>query len=97
MFRLYEELGERMSILGIHPPGHPSRVINGFIKHHDREIPYMLAVDDKSELMSGHNVTILPTTVLVNTRGDVLSAHVGYSQDQEKEIENAIRSKLPSG
>jgi thiol-disulfide isomerase/thioredoxin len=92
--RLDAELKNKMTVIGIHPPGYPPARIKRFIKKFPQQIPYMLAVDDNSSLIKSFNVTVLPRTLLVNRQGQVLYDHLGYSPEDEKEIELAIKSHL---
>lgn len=92
--RLHEKLKDRLTIIGIHPPGYPLQKIQKFVKKFPTPIPYLLAIDDDSKLTRTFEVTVLPKTVLVDKRGQVLYSHIGYDVGLEGEIENAIKSKL---
>lgn len=92
--RLHEELKSKMTIIGIHPPGYKLSRIKRFIRKFPQKIPYMLAIDDFRTFIKTYNVTVLPRTVLVDRQGKVLYEHLGYAPENEKEIENAIKSKL---
>jgi len=94
IIRLHEELKNKMTIIGIHPPGYPVAKIQRFVKKYPQQIPYMLAVDEQSTLIKTYNITVLPRTVLVNRQGRVLYDHLGYAPENEKEIEDAIKSNL---
>ncbi len=92
--RLHEKLKEKLTIIGVHPAGYALKKIQKFINKQPNPIPYLLAIDDESKLTKTFEVTVLPKTVLVNTKGEVLYSHIGYDQSMEQEIENAIVSKL---
>lgn len=94
IIRLHEELKNRLTIIGIHPPGFPPKKIQRFIKKYPQNIPYLLALDEQSSLIKSYQVTVLPRTVLINRQGQVLYDHLGYAPEKEKEIELAIKSKL---
>jgi thiol-disulfide isomerase/thioredoxin len=92
--RLHEKLGDRLNVIGVHPPGYPLQKIQRFVKKFRPAIPYQLAIDDEGGLIKAFDVSILPKTVLIDQRGEVLYAHVGYEETKEQEVENAIVSKL---
>jgi len=94
LIRLHEELKNKLTIIGIHPPGYPVKRIQNFIKKFPQTIPYLLAFDEQSSLIKTYDVSVLPRTVLINRHGKVLYDHLGYAPEKEKEIELAIKSKL---
>lgn len=94
LIKLHEELKNKMTIIGIHPPGFPIVKIQRFIKKYPQTIPYMLALDEQSSLIKSYNVTVLPRTLLINRHGNILFDHLGYAPEKEKEIELAIKAKL---
>ncbi|RCK80789.1 MAG: hypothetical protein OZSIB_2677 [Candidatus Ozemobacter sibiricus] len=94
IIRLHEKLKDRLTIIGVHPPGFPLTKVQKFIKRYPQPIPYLLAIDDEMKLIRTYEATILPKTVLLNRKGEVLYAHVGYEPGQDDEIERAIREKL---
>jgi len=52
IIRLNEEFKNKMTIVGIHPPGYPAAKIQRFVKKFPQKIPYMLVVGDQ-EMSSG--------------------------------------------
>lgn len=94
VIRLHEKLKDRLTIIGVHPPGFPLPKIQKFIKRFPQPIPYLIAIDDEMKLTRTYEATILPKTVVLNKKGEVLYSHVGYEPTQDQEIENAITAKL---
>jgi len=94
IIRLHEKLGGRLTVVGIHPPGYPLAKVQKFVRKYPQPIPYLLAIDDSLLLSRAYEVTVLPKTVLLDMRGNVLYSHIGYDPSMEAEIENAISSKL---
>ncbi len=94
LIRMHEELKDRLTIIGIHPPGYPLKRIQRFIKRFPQPIPYLVAIDDLSELIRSYQITVLPRTLLIDRQGRVLYDHLGYDPSTEKEIEDAIKAKL---
>lgn len=94
IIRLHENYNDRMTIIGVHPPGFPQAVIQKFLKKYPQKIPYMVAVDDEMSLCNAYEASVLPKVVLLNTRAEVLYSHVGFDPGGEKEMENAILAKL---
>lgn len=94
LIKLHEAMQNKITIIGIHPPGFPLKKIQRFIKKFPEQIPYLIAVDDQSSLIRSYNVSVLPRTVLIDRQGKILYDHLGYSPDNEQEIQHAIVSKL---
>jgi cytochrome c biogenesis protein CcmG, thiol:disulfide interchange protein DsbE len=92
--RLHQQWRDKLTIIGIHPPGYPIKQIQKFLRQYPEKIPYQLAIDDEQKLLTTYQVSVLPQTVLVNTRGKVLYSHVGYSPEMEGDMEHAIKSHL---
>ena len=94
IIKLNQALKDRLTIIGVHPPGFPIKKIQRFIKKFPEQIPYLLAIDDQSTLIRTYDVSVLPRVLLIDRQGRILYDHLGYSPDNEKEIEDAIISKL---
>lgn len=94
IIRLNETLQGKLTIIGIHPPGFPIKKIQKFVKKFPQPIPYLIAIDDQSSLIRNYNVSVLPRTLLLNRQGRVLYDHLGYSPENEQEIESAINAQL---
>ena len=92
--RIHNEYKDKVTVIGIHPPGFPLKKIQRFFKRYKPPIPYMVAIDDNSALLQTYQVTVLPRTILINRQGKVLYDHLGFETEKEKEIENEILSKL---
>jgi thiol-disulfide isomerase/thioredoxin len=92
--KLHENYKNRLTVIGIHPPGYPLKMVQRFMRRHKPAIPYMVAIDETSTLLQKYKVTVMPRTVLINKQGKVLYDHLGFETGQEKEIENEILSKL---
>lgn len=91
---LHQELAEQMTIIGVHPAGFPKNRIQTFLRRYKPPIPYALVIDTQGELAKAYDITVLPRIVMVNRHGKVLYDHLGYSNDNEGEVKNAIISKL---
>jgi len=94
VIQLHEKLKDKLNIIGVHPAGYQLPKIQKFVRKFPQKIPYMLAIDDESKLTKTFDVTVLPKTVLIDKKGQVLYSHIGYDQSMEGEIEHAITSKL---
>ena len=89
-----KELSNKVTVIGIHPPGFPIKKIQKFVRRYKPAIPYMLAIDLDKNLIKTHSITVLPRIVLVNRYGKVLYDHLGYAQEKEGEVKNAISALL---
>ena len=94
LINMHQKHKNELTIMGIHPPGHPQVIINRFLKTYPEQIPYMLAIDTESKLIQSFNVSVLPRTILVSRRGEILYDHLGFDKSKAEEIENEIISKL---
>lgn len=94
IIKLYEKYKDKLSIIGIHPPGFPMSRIKNFVSNYKKIIPYLLAIDNDMHLIKKYEASILPKIVLIDDKGKVLYEHIGYEEELEGEIENAISSKL---
>jgi len=94
IINLHKKLGDKVTIMGIHPTGYPLKKIRRFIKRYREKIPYMIAVDDRMKLCQTYQVSVLPKMVLLNPSGKILFSHVGYDESKESEVEHEIESKL---
>jgi thiol-disulfide isomerase/thioredoxin len=92
--RMHDEYKDRLTVIGIHPPGYPAARIQKFIRRYKPPIPYLVAIDESSSLIQKYQVTVLPRTIIINRQGKVLYDHLGYEPGHEKDMENAILAKL---
>ena len=82
------------AVVLFNPPGYPLSKVQKFVKKYPQKIPYLLAIDDESSLLKTFEVTVMPKTLLLNQKGEILYQHLGYDPSNEAEIEHAITSKL---
>jgi len=70
--------------------------VRKFLDSQSFEKPYPNIQDSKKrEIMKLLGVSILPTTILVDTSGTVRLFHVGYKPGFEKELEEIVKKHLP--
>ncbi len=91
---MHQNHSDKLTVIGIHPPGYPLKKVQRFFKRYKPPIPYMVAIDDNSALLQNYQVTVLPRTLLIDRQGQILYDHLGFEPGKEKEIENEILSKL---
>lgn len=94
LIRLHEKFGARLTIIGVHPPSYPQKRIQAFLKRFPQRIPYLLAIDDELQLTRSYEAVVQPKVVLLDERGRVLWAHVGYKEEQDAQMEQEILSHL---
>lgn len=94
--KLHSELSDKVTIIGIHPPGFPIKKIQKFVKKRKPPLPYMLAIDVNGTLIKNYEITVLPRIVLLNRQGKILYDHLGYTPEPSKEgeVKNAINAAL---
>lgn len=69
----------------------PLRVIK-FFKGFSRDIRLSLVIDDKLAISREYGIDTLPTTVIVDRSGTIRRRIVGYTEADEKEIDEIIES-----
>jgi thiol-disulfide isomerase/thioredoxin len=70
------------------------RRVEKFIQGLDFKIPYPTIIDEKRDIGALLKVSMLPTVILVDTKGKVKLFHVGYQPGFEKELEKLILDTL---
>jgi predicted CXXCH cytochrome family protein len=76
----------------------PQRVIK-FFRGFAKDIRLNLVIDDKLAISRDYGVDTLPTTIIIDRGGTIRRRIVGYTEADEKEIDQAIErlvSELPS-
>lgn len=62
-----------------------------------RKFSFPVALDPNKQIKEKLNARLLPTTILVNQKGEIVWRHQGYMPGDEKEIEHQIRQVLGLG
>ncbi len=94
LITMHQKLGQRVTIVGLHPPGYPKKRIQAFFKRFPHKIPYLLAVDEDLFLTRTYEATVQPKLVLLDERGRELWSHVGYKEEENAALEKEIRAHL---
>ena len=90
--RFWQENKETVSLIGV-AVSTPELAVSGFI--HRVGVQYPIATDEDGVLTRKYNVSLLPTTVLVNPDGEELLNHRGViTKDQ---LEQAVERILDRG
>src|SRR5512139_1342942 len=69
--------------------------VKKFVDGLDFKIGYPNVIDAKMQIKSLLGVSILPTTIVVDTTGKVALFHIGYKPGFEKEMEEFVKKLLP--
>ena len=95
--KLYETYKDKgLVCIGIDlDPMMPPAKVKKFLAGHDFPMPYPNVQDNKRQIMGLLGVSILPTTVVVDTAGVVRLFHIGYKPGYEKELEEIVVKLLP--
>jgi peroxiredoxin len=86
--------GQGLQALGIDLDAYGVARVKKFIEGLDFKIPYPNVIDAKMEIKNKLGVSMLPTTIVVDTAGVVRLFHVGYKPGFEKELEELVKSLL---
>jgi len=83
-----------LTSIGIDLDSFGAKRVEKFIKGLGYKIPYPIAVDKRREVAAKYGVSVLPTTILIDSEGKVVFYHVGYSPGDEEEIEKKVAEAI---
>jgi peroxiredoxin len=89
----YKDQG--LQCIGIDMDVYGAARVKKFLDGLDFKVPYPNIIDAKMQIKALLGVSILPTTIVVDTTGKVALFHVGYKPGYEKELEEVVRKLLP--
>ena len=93
--RFWQENKESVALIGV-AVSTPKLAVSGFI--HRVGVKYPIATDEDGVLTRKYSVSVLPTTVLVNSDGDELVNHKGViTREQLEQAVQKIIEEGPSG
>ena len=95
--KLYEKYKDKgLVCIGIDlDPMMPAAKVRKFLEGQSFPMPYPNVQDTKRQIMGLLGVSMLPTTILVDSSGVVRLFHVGYKPGYEKELEEIVKKHLP--
>lgn len=94
LYNKYKDKG--LQCIGIDlDPMMPTVKIKKFLDSQSFKVPYPNVQDNKRQLMTLLGVSILPTTILVDSSGVVRLFHIGYKPGFEKDLEDLVKKYLP--
>ena len=76
-------------------PMMPAAKVKKFLEGQSFPMPYPNVQDSKRQIMGLLGVSMLPTTILVDSAGVVRLFHVGYKPGFEQELEEIVKKHLP--
>jgi peroxiredoxin len=94
LYNRYHDQG--LAVVGIDLDVYGAKRVRKFLKGLDLKIPYPNIIDKKLVIKKLLKISMLPTTILVDTQGIVRMFHVGYKPGFEKELEEVIKKLLPA-
>ncbi len=94
LYNKYKDQG--LQCLGIDlDPMMPVAKVRKFLEGQSFPMPYPNVQDNKRQIMGLLGVSMLPTTILVDSSGTVRLFHVGYKPGFEKDLEEIVKKHLP--
>ncbi len=57
---------------------------------------FTIAYDPDGETPGKYNVKVMPTSFLIDRKGNILQVHKGFKEEQRKELENSIVKAINS-
>jgi peroxiredoxin len=94
LYNKYNSQG--LEVIGVDLDPFAPKRIKKFLKGLDFTITYPNILDRKGKMKTLMGVSMLPTTILVDTSGVVRLFHIGYKPGFEKELEEKIKKLLPA-
>ena len=82
---------EGLEIVGVNTDFFPKERIDSFMKKTGLTLPYPLIHDRDQSLSRLFSVEALPVLVLIDSSGWIRMVHLGYTPDDEAEIEGRVR------
>lgn len=89
LYKKYKKLGFTVLAINIEPD---SKAALSFIK--DMPVSFPILLDAKNTVSEAYKVDAMPTTVLVDRKGNMRFLHRGYQPGYENEYEKNIRALL---
>lgn len=72
----------------------PKKRVERFLKSQKFTINYTVVVDSGLEILKKYDSTILPTTVVIDKKGNIIFHHVGYKAGDEATIEESVKAAI---
>jgi peroxiredoxin len=95
LIEIYNDLKDQgLVMLGINMDSFGTRRVVKFIQGLEYKIPYPVIIDKKRTIATAFNAMVLPTTIVIDSSGQITMYHVGYKSGDEKHIRDAIESSL---
>jgi peroxiredoxin len=94
--KMYDKLKDQgLQCIGIDMDSYGVARVKKFMDGLDFKVSYPNVIDAKMQLKAQLGVSILPTTIVVDTTGKVALFHVGYKPGFEVEMEEFVKKLLP--
>ena len=93
LYDKYKDQG--LQCIGIDMDVYGAARVKKFLDGLDFKVPYPNIIDAKMQIKTLLGVSILPTTIVVDTTGKVAMFHIGYKPGFEKEMEEFVKKLLP--
>lgn len=84
-----------LEVIGIQAERLKIPVIKETLKERNLTLPFPNIVDSRMRMMGKLGVIMLPTTIVVDTKGMVKVFHRGYKPGYELELEEKVKELLP--
>ena len=89
--KIQEKYPKELVTVGVDLDSFGSARVKKFVDGLDFKIPYTIVVDKRRKVAALYQVSVLPTTILIDKTGKIIYYHVGYKPGDETEIENKIK------
>lgn len=85
-----------MVTVGVDLDSFGAKRVQDFVKQKFPNFPaqYKIILDKKRKVASLYDVTVLPTTIIVDKNKKIIFYHVGYKSGDEKTIEDVIKKAI---
>ncbi len=85
---------DKLLTVGVDLDSFGTKRVQKFVDKLKFKIPYPIVVDKRRKVAALYSVSVLPTTIIIDTEGNIAFYHVGYKPGDEHEIEEKIKSLI---
>ncbi|HDR05672.1 MAG TPA: TlpA family protein disulfide reductase [Candidatus Marinimicrobia bacterium] len=91
--KLYEKYTPQVSFIAVSMDDHKTvGKVRSYVK--SRKFPFIVITDPDKELAARFQASVVPTTVMVGSDGNILYFHTSYKTGDEKKLETLILQAL---
>lgn len=91
LVKIQEKYPEQLLVVGVDLDSFGTKRVQQFVEKLAFKIPYPVVVDKRRKVAALYQVSVLPTTIIIDKTGKIIYFHVGYKPGDEAEIEKKVK------